>query len=102
MTSTCDITGVILSENLASENPFSWKFSFFQQKTQMDGVEPFLSGGLTILFDFFAEFYISTSQIKQNVRPRSLLILFLEVASAALGFRAIYDSNPRRYIRYVS
>ena len=67
----------------------------------MDGVEPFLSGGLTILF-IFKVFYIITLQINQNVRPRSLLILFLEVASAALGFRAIYDSNPRRYIRYVS
>jgi hypothetical protein len=29
LASTRDITGVILSENLASENPFSWKLLFF-------------------------------------------------------------------------
>ena len=54
------LLGLFYLKTLHLKIHFHGNYCFFQQKTQMDGVEPFLSGGLTILFDFFAEFYIST------------------------------------------
>ena len=54
------LLGLFYLKTLHLKIYFHGNYSFFQRKTQMDGVEPFLSGGLTILFDFFAEFYIRT------------------------------------------